>query len=225
MKYPIVEMFCSINGEGLRAGEPAIFIRLAGCNLQCSYCDTAWANQEDTIFEEKSEQEIADYINSQGIWNVTLTGGEPLLNKNIGSLCQFLIENTKCRIEIETNGSISLQEMDELRKKYNLNISFTMDYKLPESNMESHMLRSNFQYLTVMDVVKFVASSKSDMDYGIEMIHQYHLTKQAKVFFSPVFGKIKLEDMANYIVENKLNDVKMQLQMHKFIWDPNQRGV
>lgn len=225
MNYPIVEMFCSINGEGLRAGEPAIFVRLAGCNLNCTYCDTAWANQTDTIFEEKTEREIADYINHQGIWNVTLTGGEPLLHKNIGALCQFLIENTKCRIEIETNGSVSLKELDELRKKFNLGISFTMDYKLPGSGMESHMLQPNFQYLTSMDVVKFVASSKSDMDRGIEMIQQYHLTQHAKVYFSPVFGKIKLEDMANYLVENKLNDVKMQLQMHKFIWDPNQRGV
>lgn len=225
MIYPIVEMFNSINGEGVRAGEPAVFIRLAGCNLNCSYCDTAWANATDAPYTEKTEQEIADYINAQGIKNVTLTGGEPLLNKNIGLLCQHLLQNTKCRIEIETNGSVSIQEMDELRKKYNFMISFTLDYKLPASNMESHMLKANFQYLTAMDVVKFVASNKNDMDRGIEIIKEYHLTQRCKVYFSPVFGKIKLEDMANYLVENRLNDIRMQLQMHKFIWDPNQRGV
>lgn len=225
MVYPIVEMFSSINGEGIRAGEPSVFIRLAGCNLKCSYCDTMWANQEDTLFENKTEQEIAAFVMEQGIHNVTLTGGEPLLNKQIGFLCQYLSEQTKCRIEIETNGSVSLREVDDLRKKYNLPISFTMDYKLPGSGMESNMLKTNFHYLTSIDVVKFVASNRTDMDRGVEILEEYNLMKQCKIYFSPVFGKIRLEDMANYLVEKRLNGVRMQLQMHKFIWDPNRRGV
>lgn len=225
MKYQFAEKFVSINGEGQRAGEAAIFLRFPGCNLNCSYCDTQWANDEKVVVEELTLDEIISYVQEMDIENVTITGGEPLLQKDVATLCMALVQRCKVRIEIETNGSVSIGEIDELRKKYNLSISFTLDYKLPGSGMEDAMLLSNFNYLTRTDTVKFVTGSKQDLDRGVEVLQQGKLKEKCTVFFSPVYGKIRLEDMANYIVNRKLNGVKMQLQLHKFIWDPMERGV
>ena len=125
----VVEKFVSINGEGTRAGELAVFIRFKGCNLHCSYCDTKWANEAGCPYEEMTPGEICEFVKSIGITNVTLTGGEPLLQKDMGDLVRLLIENGN-RVEIETNGSVDLRPFAEdiLRRPV-----FTMDYKLPSS--------------------------------------------------------------------------------------------
>jgi len=225
MKVQLVEKFISINGEGTRAGEPALFLRFPGCNLNCSYCDTRWANEKGVVVEELTLENLVTYVRETKIKNVTITGGEPLLQQDISMLCKTLIEECEVRIEIETNGSISIREIDELRKNNNLAIALTLDYKLPGSGMEESMMWSNFNYLTSADSVKFVAGSREDLDRGVKVIEQGELKEKCSVFFSPVYGKIKLEDMANYIVNRKLNGIKMQLQLHKFIWDPMERGV
>lgn len=225
MKFRFAEKFVSINGEGQRAGEPALFLRFPGCNLSCSYCDTQWANKSDVVVEELTLDEIVEYVERMAIENVTITGGEPLLQKNLMALCKTLIEGCQVRIEIETNGSISIKELDDFRRRFDLPIAFTLDYKLPGSGMEDKMLISNFKYLTLVDTVKFVAGSIADLDRGVEVLEQGKLKENCAVFFSPVYGKIRLEDMANYIVDRKLNGIKMQLQLHKFIWDPMERGV
>ena len=106
MEYKVAETFVSINGEGQRAGELAVFIRFAGCNLNCNYCDTAWANQKDTDYRIMTETDILNYILSTGVWNVTLTGGEPLLQPGIKLLLDRLGSRPELRIEIETNGSV-----------------------------------------------------------------------------------------------------------------------
>ena len=157
--YLVAEKFVSINGEGKRAGELAVFIRFRKCNLRCSYCDTMWANSDDCKAEMLSAEEITEYVINTGVKNVTLTGGEPLLQYDIYYLIKMLMKNG-LRVEIETNGSISINALS--KKEYRPD--FTLDYKLPSSNMENFMLTKNYNYLTKNDVVKFVAGSISDLE-------------------------------------------------------------
>ncbi|MCI7767937.1 MAG: putative 7-carboxy-7-deazaguanine synthase QueE [Oscillospiraceae bacterium] len=220
MEFKVAEKFVSINGEGTKAGMPAVFIRLAGCNLCCSYCDTMWANGSDTPHEKMTETEIADYVRSTGISNVTLTGGEPLIADNVAVLLQALAD-TCAAVEIETNGSADISVCDGIIPRP----SVTMDYKLPSSGMEKCMRHENFPLLRENDTVKFVSGSMEDLDRALEIIRKYDLTNRCRVFFSPVFGKIEPAEIVDFILENKLNGVNFQLQLHKFIWDPDKRGV
>lgn len=220
MIFKVAEKFVSINGEGTKAGQPAVFIRLAGCNLRCSYCDTMWANGEGTPFTPMTEDEIADYIVSTGITNVTLTGGEPLLADNVHILLERLAR-LDVRIEIETNGSADISHFFDISPRP----SFTVDYKLPSSCMEKNMLISNFENVSENDTVKFVAGSREDLEKALEMIGKYDLTRKCSVYFSPVFNRIEPADMVAFILEHKLNGVNFQLQLHKFIWDPDKKGV
>ena len=151
MSFAVAERFVSINGEGIRAGELAVFVRFRGCNLDCSYCDTRWANSVHCPSELMSAEEIAAYAAAEGVKNVTLTGGEPLLQADIGRLCGLLAEQG-CRVEIETNGSVPIGELAEAESRP----CFTLDYKLPSSGEEKAMLTDNYRYLTEGDAVKFV---------------------------------------------------------------------
>ncbi len=214
----VVEKFLSINGEGWRAGETALFIRFRGCNLRCSYCDTMWANEADCPFEEESPRALADYALQTGIRNVTLTGGEPLLQKDIKELIRLLLEED-LRVEIETNGAVSIEGFEGARPV------FTMDYKLPSSGYESRMLLKNMESLRKEDTVKFVSGSRQDLERALEIIRAYDLTERCHVYFSPVFGAIEPAEIVGFLLEHKLNDVRLQIQMHKVIWDPDKRGV
>ena len=214
----VVEKFLSINGEGWRAGETALFIRFRGCNLRCSYCDTMWANEADCPFEEESPRALADYALQTGIRNVTLTGGEPLLQKDIKELIRLLLEEG-LRVEIETNGAVSIEGFEGARPV------FTMDYKLPSSGYESRMLLKNMAHLRQEDTVKFVSGSRQDLERALEIIRAYDLTKRCHVYFSPVFGAIEPAEIVDFLLEHRLNDVRLQIQMHKVIWDPDKRGV
>lgn len=220
-QYKVVEKFVSINGEGVLAGQPAVFIRFQGCNLSCSFCDTAWANEEDAEFTLMTEQQIKDYIKETGIKNVTLTGGEPLLVPDILQLLQLLAADQFLHIEIETNGSVALDSFAGISNPP----VFTMDYKLPGSLMETKMLVSNFNLLTKKDTVKFVVGNTEDLNRAKEVIKTYDLTTKCHIYISPVFGQINLEEIVDYLIQNCMNGVTMQLQMHKVIWDPNKRGV
>ncbi|MBP3379748.1 MAG: putative 7-carboxy-7-deazaguanine synthase QueE [Ruminococcus sp.] len=220
MRYPVVEKFVSINGEGRRAGELAVFIRFRRCNLNCSYCDTRWANAESAAAEMMSAGEIAGYVRSSGVKNVTLTGGEPLLQQELYRLIEPLMESG-CRVEIETNGSLPIDGL--CNRKFRP--SFTLDYKLPGSGMEQHMLTENYEYLTGNDTVKFVAGSRADLEKAAEIIMKYDLMEKCSVYLSPVFGSIDPAEIVDFMAENRLNDIRLQLQLHKFIWDPEKRGV
>ena len=216
----VVEKFVSINGEGAHAGELSAFIRFKGCNLSCSYCDTKWANCEDTEAKHMSPQELLEWVMQQRVINVTLTGGEPLLHKGIEELIELLAGNGS-RVEIETNGSISLKELS-IREKRPV---FTMDYRLPSSNMEKYMCFENFDMLDAHDTVKFISGSIEVLECAAEIIEKYSLTDKCHVFISPVFGKIDPQEIVRFMSENGMNDVRLQLQMHKFIWEPERRGV
>lgn len=221
-KYKVAEIFTSINGEGTRAGELAVFVRLCGCNLRCSYCDTMWANSENASYTEMTACEIRKAVLETGVKNLTLTGGEPLNAEYAKELLEELLQDDSISAEIETNGSISIKEFDSISNRP----IFTIDYKLPSSGMEDKMLiAENMPYIKEKDCMKFVAGSEEDLIKAAEIIEKYDLTKRCHVYLSPVFGKIDPAFMVEFMKERKLNGVRLQLQLHKFIWDPNKRGV
>lgn len=220
-EYKVVETFTSINGEGRKAGELAFFLRLAGCNLNCSYCDTKWANETEVKYTIMDENEIYRMIKDSGVKNVTITGGEPLFRKDMEILLGKMDADCELSVEIETNGSVDLSQFVKVCN----NISFTMDYKLPDSGMENLMCLSNFDILRETDTVKFVSGSIKDLEKAKEIIEKYDLTKKVKVYLSPVFGKIEPSDMVGFMKDNNMNDVRLQLQLHKFIWEPDKKGV
>lgn len=221
MIYKVVETFISINGEGQHAGELALFIRFAGCNLNCNYCDTRWANQPDVVYQEMTETEIKALVADSGVRNVTLTGGEPLLQPGMYQLLEIVGSLPDIRIEIETNGSVDIGPYMTLIRRP----AFTLDYKLPGSGMEAGMNTENYRYLTKEDTVKFVISDKADLTRARKIIEQYQLEGRCGIYYSPVFGRIRPAEIVDDMIEHRLNGVHMQLQMHKFIWNPEQRGV
>lgn len=219
--YKIAEMFSSINGEGTHAGQLAFFIRFTGCNLNCSYCDTKWANVPNAKYTEMTADEILSEVKKSGIKNVTVTGGEPLIQPNIIPLLEMLCGSGRY-VEIETNGSADVSEVLKIKEN---RPALTMDYKLPSSGMENHMRTENLFALEKKDTVKFVSGSRADLERALEIIREYGLIGKCAVYISPVFGKLKPAEIVDFMLENKLNGVNVQLQMHKFIWDPNERGV
>lgn len=219
-RYKVAEKFTSINGEGRKAGQTAVFIRFKGCDLRCSYCDTLWANSADCTEELMTAGEILGYIKSTGIENVTLTGGEPLIQENIYQLIDLLCQN-KLAVEIETNGGQDISVYRDLE----ITPSFTLDYKLPASGMEQFMNMDNYRFLTKKDTVKFVCSDAGDLEKAEEIIKKYSLTEKCAVYLSPVFGRIAPEEIVNFMIGHKMNGVNFQLQIHKIIWDPEKRGV
>ena len=215
MIYNVVEKFISINGEGTKAGELAAFIRLGGCNLNCSYCDTKWANSSSAPAEQLDEQSLCEF--AEKVHNVTITGGEPMLY-DLGTLVSVLMKKGHY-VEIETNGSVRLDKLSYPRP------AMTVDYKLPSSGMEKYMLTENFDLLAPADTVKFVSGSKKDLERALQIIKKYELTEKCNVYISPVFGEIEPSEIVDFMKENDLNGVRLQLQLHKYIWDPMKRGV
>lgn len=214
----VIELFLSVNGEGLKSGELATFVRFAGCNLRCPYCDTKYS-YENPKYIEMSIDEIISKIESFKAHNVTLTGGEPLIQKDIDILIKKLSDKGY-RVELETNGSVDISKYVGLK-----GVAFTLDYKGPTSLMEDKMLLDNYKYLTKNDVVKFVCGSTKDLEKARDIILKYKLDEITNPFLSPVFGEISLEGMVDFMKENNLNHVRLQLQIHKIIWDKDKRGV
>ncbi|MDE6624923.1 MAG: putative 7-carboxy-7-deazaguanine synthase QueE [Lachnospiraceae bacterium] len=216
----VAEHFISINGEGRRAGQLALFIRFAGCNLQCGYCDTKWANDPEVDCQEYTVWQIYDIIRQTGIKNVTLTGGEPLIQPDMKELLALLRTESGIRIEIETNGSVDIGPFMQD------NVTFTLDYKTSVSGMEDKMLLDNYSKLRGIDTVKFVVGDREDLIRAEEVIKQYRLVERGcGIYLSPCFGKIDPAEMVEFLIERKLNDVNIQMQLHKMIWDPDTRGV
>ncbi len=218
--YPLVEKFISINGEGPKAGMMSAFLRMKGCNLSCNYCDTSWANEPACPCEILSSVELICWLRNSGTVNVTLTGGEPLLIPNIAPLIEQ-IGAAGFAVEIETNGSVPLAPFCGLSHRP----AFTMDYKCPDSGMEEYMNLTNFSLLNEQDSVKFVVSSEKDLIRAEEITKKYRLAERCRVYLSAVFGRMKPRTITEYMIRHQWNDVRLQLQMHKFIWPPQQRGV
>ena len=218
--FRLAENFVSINGEGQHAGELALFLRFTGCNLRCSWCDTMWANTKGAPHRDTSLEELVDIVKtamSRGVNNVTLTGGEPLLHEGMDSLIEALV-SLGIRVEIETNGSVDIAPFISAKRPV-----FTVDYKLPSSGMEEHMRKENIPLLNEADTLKMVCGSAEDLRRAYEVIRE---TKpRCKVYLSPVFGDIEPAEIVDFMKEKGLGNVRLQLQLHKFIWDPHKRGV
>lgn len=219
--YKVVEIFSSINGEGMKAGQLAVFVRMQGCNLECKYCDTSWANEENCKFHWTSAEEIIELLRSMRIKNITITGGEPLLQNNIEELFELLGREPGIEVEVETNGSVDLMPYMQMENRP----SFTMDYKLPSSGAEDEMVMTNLTCLQKKDLVKFVIGDYEDLVRAKEVIDEYELLSRTNVHFSPVWGDVEVEQIVNFMKYHCLNQVTLQLQMHKIIWDPQMRGV
>lgn len=221
--FNIVEKFISIDGEGPSSGELATFIRFQGCNLRCSWCDTTYSFNKDSISEILSTNEIYEYIKSNQVNNVTLTGGEPLIQNNIDELLELLNNDDDLTVHIETNGTV---DIEPFKNKYiGNNISYIVDFKLPSSNMSDKMNYNNLKAVGQNDVYKFVLGSNDDLEMAYELIKEYDLTSKCLVYFSPVYGKINMDDIVEFMKDKKLNKVRLQMQLHKVIWDKNARGV
>lgn len=220
----VIEIFSSIDGEGITAGYPAVFVRLSGCNLRCEYCDTKYSYEGGT---EMSIEDIMDKVMSFGISRVTVTGGEPLIHKDIDILLRcMLIRGLK--VNVETNGSVDVRQAVSRIKEYNplmdiSNLFFTIDYKLSCSGQENKMCLNNFKNKRESDVIKFVVGSKTDLEQ-VRVVCGLCEFKD-RVFISPVFGKIQPSEIVQFILDNHMNFARVQLQMHKIIWDPDKRGV
>ena len=211
-KFKVNEIFYSLDGEGERAGYPSVFIRLSGCNLRCNYCDTIYAFDEGRYM---STLEIEEMVNKFNCKNITLTGGEPLLQKNVLNLIASLYSKGY-EIVIETNGSVDIRDAQHYAV-------ICMDWKTRSSGVSDKMLMDNLSYLKDSDILKIVVRDEDLADVE-KLLDEYPI--KASVYLSPVFGEIELPKLAHFVMDYKgTKRVKMQLQMHKYIWNPDERGV
>ena len=222
------EIFNSIDGEGKRAGELATFIRFCGCNCNCSYCDSKYTWSEQG--KEMTVDEIVNYVNEHGYPNITITGGEPLIQPDINELVERLQECGK-RINIETNGTIN-PAVAVPSYMFSTDSFVTIDYKSKSSGQNDKMKLDNFLDLWSSDVLKFVVANESELDdarhflYKLESAHGGETDRLPQVYFSPVYGKIEPKQIVEYMQKHNLaKNVKVQIQLHKYFWNPETRGV
>jgi 7-carboxy-7-deazaguanine synthase len=209
------EIFYSIQGESSYAGRPCTFIRLTGCNLRCSYCDTQYA------YKDGQEFQISEILESVATFQcplVEITGGEPLIQQETPNLIRRLLDEGY-EVLLETNGSEDITKVDERCVKI-------MDMKCLSSGMSERNDLRNLARLTLRDELKLVIGGREDYEYAKEFLKlmRQDSCKVNMIHFSPVFGKLEPKELAEWILEDHL-DVRLHLQLHKFIWPPDQRGV
>jgi 7-carboxy-7-deazaguanine synthase len=210
----INEIYASIQGESSWAGLRCVFVRLTACDLRCTYCDTEYA------FYEGKKRPMSDVLADTLAYDIPLveiTGGEPLLQKNVLPLMTSLCDAGR-NVLIETSGAHDISKIDP-------RVHRIMDLKTPSSGECARNLFANIDYLNMHDEVKFVIGSREDYEWSSEQVGKFALpTRCGAVLFSPVFGKIQPVEIVNWMLEDKL-DVRFQLQMHKLVWDPKKKGV
>ena len=208
----LTEMFYSIQGESTYAGLPCIFIRTTGCDLRCVWCDTEYA------FHGGETWRIADIVQHLRRWPcklVEITGGEPLLQKNVPLLAKSLLVQGYT-VLVETGGHRDISVLDPRVVKI-------MDIKCPGSGEAEKNRWQNLAHLSHSDQVKFVIRDRADYDWAVQVLQQHDLAARVTVLFSPVFGEMPYDRLAEWILADGL-PVRMQLQLHKFIWHPRARG-
>ncbi|MBU0730436.1 MAG: radical SAM protein [Proteobacteria bacterium] len=213
----ISETFYSIQGESSFAGYPCAFIRLAGCNLRCTYCDSRYTYEE--VGHEVSVPDLLAFTDQYPEALVEITGGEPLVQENIYPLMTALVDSGRT-VLLETNGSLDISRVPEKVVKI-------MDLKCPESGMNKQMLMENIRRLTPKDDLKFVICSRLDYDWATETINDHQLLGAPNgptLIFSPALNRLEPALMARWLLEDKLQ-IKMQVQLHKFLWPDKSRGV
>lgn len=216
-KLLVNEIFGSIDGEGLRTGELATFIRLTGCNLRCRYCDTKYAFKEGKLL---TIDDILKEVSKIGYKNITLTGGEPLISKNSYLLIDKLMKQGY-RVNIETNGAIDITPL------LDKNVLITMDYKTKSSGMNNKMIKDNLIKLRDNDVLKIVCN-KEDFNDIKELLKNNDI--KSYIYFSPIYKEIEPYELVKFLKELhnegiNTDKIRIQVQLHKIIWNPNERGV
>ncbi len=213
MALKINEIYYSVQGESTHAGRPCIFIRLTYCNLRCSYCDTEYA------FYDGKDMEITYIMSEIKRWDcnlVEVTGGEPLFQDECIDLLNELV-NSNYEVMLETGGSLSISDVPKKVVKI-------VDFKCPSSGMVKKNLWSIVDDLQAHDEVKFVIGNREDFDWAKDRITEYSMDKICTLLFSPTFGEINPQQIVEWILAENL-PVRMQLQMHKMIWSPEEKGV
>ena len=202
----ITEIFYSLQGEARSVGWPTVFIRLTGCPLRCSYCDTTYAFQGGEWFEL---DEILKQVESHECKHVCVTGGEPLAQKACTELLTKLCDSGY-EVSLETSGALDISEVDS-------RVSRVMDLKTPSSDEVEKNDYANIEYLQKQDQVKFVIADRADYEWSCEQLNKYELASRCEVLFSPVQGKLESRQLADWILADHL-PVRMQVQMHKILW-------
>lgn len=207
------EIFYSIQGESTYIGLPCVFVRLTGCNLRCRYCDTQYAFHDGINL---TLLEIEEQVSRFDCQLIEITGGEPLLQLPVVDLAQDLIHQGK-KVLVETNGtqSIDLLPEDAIR---------IMDIKCPGSRESHQMDWENIDRLKANDNVKFVISHREDFDWAVHVIDKFNLIDKTQVLFSPAFGLLNPADLVQWMLKLTL-PIRLNLQLHKYIWDTQKRGV
>ncbi len=206
----VLEIFESIQGESTWAGTPCVFVRTAGCNLACSYCDTPQARNGSGV--EMSVDEVLECIKRYPVRVAEITGGEPLLHDDVPELARRLLDEGYA-VLCETNGSLNIDLLDR-------RVNRIMDIKTPGSGMAEFLDPANLARLGPGDEVKFVICDRGDYEWARRMVHEHDLVGRAEILMSPAHGILDPRELAEWILADGL-DVRLQLQIHKYIWGPN----
>ena len=209
----ITEIFHSIQGESTHVGQPCVFVRLTGCPLRCTWCDTEYAFFGGTTMAMET---ILEQVRSYDCPLVEVTGGEPLHQPGSLVLLTQLCD-AGFQVMLETSGACDISKVDD-------RVSIVLDVKCPGSEMTDRMRWENLNQLSTKDEVKFVLQDRSDYEWARDIVRQHALADRCSVLFSPVFGGLDLQPLSEWILEDHL-PIRLQIQLHKVIWDPQTRGV
>ena len=209
----INEIYASIQGESSHTGLPCVFIRLTGCNLRCSWCDTAYAFYDG---KNLTVEETLQKVETFGLPLVEITGGEPLLQEDVYPLMEALLKKGY-RVMLETSGALPIDKVPEKVIKI-------LDIKCPGSGEEKKNHLENLKFLSPHDEVKFVLLDRADYEWSRDMLRKYDMVPSKQVLFSPVYDKLNLKDLSQWILKDRLA-VRLQTQLHKVIWSKDAIGV
>lgn len=228
MRLPMVEIFETVEGEGLQAGFLTTFVRLYNCNLRCTWCDTKYSYAPHPPEFYSTIEEIVNEVKKYQNPSICLTGGEPLMH---GAKSMALIEALAELpfvedIHIETNGAVDLNSFHELRKsnrQVREKMRFILDYKLTSSGETEKMIMANFLCLQPQDEIKFVIADEKEFREASDVIKHYY--RQGQILFSPVWEALAPAELVKMMLESPYKQAKLSLQTHKYIWHPDMKGV
>lgn len=215
----ITELFASVQGEGVRVGVPTVFVRLARCNLRCSWCDSEFTF---TGGEQRTVEQVAAAVERFGpLPNICITGGEPLIQRReLRVLIDTLLELPSVHtVEVETGGSLPIWSAHHPR------LFWDLDVKCPGSGMDHHNRLDNLALLRANDELKFVLTDRADFEWASAFVYEHLADTPASVYFQPAWGMVEPADLVTWLVAEPVSGVRLSLQTHKYIWSPDLRGV